>query len=51
MIYYFFSYLVVSCVLALVFVHWMRPLSFRLGAVDKGHWKEDYGIVRDSGLW
>ncbi len=36
LVYYFFSYLVVSGVLALVFVYWMRPLSFRLGAVDKG---------------
>lgn len=36
LIYYFFSYLTVSVVLALVFVHWMRPLSYRLGAMDKG---------------
>ncbi len=35
-IYYFFSYFVVSLGLALVLVPQMRPLSFRLGAVDKG---------------
>ncbi|MCL5422236.1 MAG: hypothetical protein M1461_07170 [Nitrospirae bacterium] len=33
--YYFFSYLVVAVVLSLVLVPLMRPLSFRLGAVDK----------------
>ena len=35
-IYYFFSYFVVSLVLALMFVPLMRPVSVRLGAVDKG---------------
>jgi UDP-GlcNAc:undecaprenyl-phosphate GlcNAc-1-phosphate transferase len=34
-IYYFFSYFVVSLVLALALVPFMRPLSFRVGAVDK----------------
>ncbi|MCL4475600.1 MAG: undecaprenyl/decaprenyl-phosphate alpha-N-acetylglucosaminyl 1-phosphate transferase [Nitrospirae bacterium] len=36
LIYYFFSYFVVSCALALVLVPLMRPLSFKLGAVDRG---------------
>jgi UDP-GlcNAc:undecaprenyl-phosphate GlcNAc-1-phosphate transferase len=35
-IYYFFSYLTVSCVLALVLVPLMRNVSFRVGAVDRG---------------
>ncbi|MEJ2685453.1 MAG: MraY family glycosyltransferase [Candidatus Sulfobium sp.] len=35
-IYYFFSYFAVSLGLALALVPLMRPLSFRLGAVDKG---------------
>jgi UDP-GlcNAc:undecaprenyl-phosphate GlcNAc-1-phosphate transferase len=36
MIYYFFSYLVVAVILSLALVPLMRPLSFKLGAVDKG---------------
>jgi len=36
LIYYFFSYFVVSVVLSLVFVPLMRPLSFKVGAVDRG---------------
>jgi UDP-GlcNAc:undecaprenyl-phosphate GlcNAc-1-phosphate transferase len=34
--YYFFSYFTVSLALALALVPLMRPLSFRVGAVDKG---------------
>lgn len=34
--YYFFSYFMVSLSLALVLVPMMKPLSIRLGAVDKG---------------
>lgn len=36
LIYYFFSYFVISCLLALTFVHLMHPLAFKLGAVDRG---------------
>lgn len=35
-IYYYFSYAVVAFVLSLIFVQVMHPLSFRVGAVDKG---------------
>lgn len=46
LIYYFFSYLTVSIVLSLVFVSLMRPLAFRLGALDKGAGRRAHsGIV------
>lgn len=35
-IYYFISYFSVALVLSLIFVPTMRPVSFKLGAVDKG---------------
>jgi UDP-GlcNAc:undecaprenyl-phosphate GlcNAc-1-phosphate transferase len=35
-VYYFFSYLTVSFVIAILLVPLMRQLSFRLGAVDRG---------------
>lgn len=34
--YYFFSYFFVSFILAMVFVSLMHPLSFKVGAVDRG---------------
>ena len=34
--YYYFSYCTVSVILALIFVWMMHPLSFKVGAVDKG---------------
>lgn len=36
MIYYFFSYFAVSMALALMFIPAIRPLAFKLGAVDRG---------------
>ena len=44
--YYFFSYFMVSVVLALTFVPLMRPVSVRLGAVDRGTGRRvHHGVV------
>ena len=56
LIYYFFSYLTVSVVLALVLVPLMRPLSFKLGAVDKGtgrraHWVSSRDLAVSGYSW
>jgi len=46
LIYYFFSYFVVSVVLSLIFVPFMRPLSFKVGAIDTGKGRRAHtGIV------
>jgi UDP-GlcNAc:undecaprenyl-phosphate GlcNAc-1-phosphate transferase len=46
LIYYFFSYLVVSVILSLLLVPLMRPLSFSLGALDRGKGRRVHkGIV------
>ena len=46
LIYYFFSYFIVSVILSLVFVALMRPLSFKVGAIDMGKGRRAHtGIV------
>ncbi|HXX54207.1 MAG TPA: MraY family glycosyltransferase, partial [Thermodesulfovibrionales bacterium] len=46
MLYYFFSYFTVSVLLAMLFVPLMRPLSFKVGALDKGKGRRMHkGIV------
>jgi UDP-GlcNAc:undecaprenyl-phosphate GlcNAc-1-phosphate transferase len=46
LIYYFFSYFIVSAILSLVFVPLMRPLSFKAGAIDRGKGRRAHtGIV------
>jgi UDP-GlcNAc:undecaprenyl-phosphate GlcNAc-1-phosphate transferase len=46
MIYYFFSYFTVSVILAMLFVPLMRPLSFKVGALDRGKGRRVHkGIV------
>jgi len=46
MIYYFFSYFTISAILAMLFVPLMRPLSFKVGALDRGKGRRVHkGIV------